>query len=594
MNIHDFCSSLKGDGYAQIVQKGRKGKAEENIKVHIVDKILRDYLNYTAKDLDFEHDSKGKRIDIAVLQANRAKLIIEVKDDKNLTKHVPQAHDYARTKAVSWYVLTNGITWQIYAYFIAGIEVESERLLFEFSVFDQKPAWEEFRKLLGREELLDKFGYNLDQRIKEIKPRVTSDLLMKELQYAKDILFNDLSTEFISKYETSKKFKKEIDQWALKTKLDVTDPNMINKLCMEGAYSLINRVLLYRICECKGSVKKNLNESSIRSWQSMVSAPSGLLRNAFSEGNNFYADFFNFPLFDNIRFEDVSWNELNIHEILSRLSSFDFSEIDEDIIGSAYEKHLSIENRKKIGQYYTPGYVVDYMLEQVQLEEGMRILDPACGSGGFLMKAFDLLSKKNPQLPKIDILKKSIYGSDINPFATQLTKVNLFLKSYNFENSQYDFDNIATADSLAKSINRFKKVSQKKENIDTSYSNSFINYVSQNRDAFGKLQKEGKFDLVIGNPPYISLGAWKSAEIDHEYSEDLQDFLTEYYSKSAEYKISTYAVFIERALELTKENGIVSFIIPDSFLAGKYSSKLRRMILEQSDILEILEDKGFR
>lgn len=92
------------------------------------------------------------------------------------------------------------------------------------------------------------------------------------------------------------------------------------------------------------------------------------------------------------------------------------------------------------------------------------------------------------------------------------------------------------------------------------------------------------FDVVIGNPPYISFGLRNVGKLP-DY---MKAFYNSVYSNSSEYKINIYPIFMQRGLDLTKETGEHSFIVPDSFLLGRYFSKIRSYILEISKISKIL------
>ncbi len=94
-----------------------------------------------------------------------------------------------------------------------------------------------------------------------------------------------------------------------------------------------------------------------------------------------------------------------------------------------------------------------------------------------------------------------------------------------------------------------------------------------------------EFDVVIANPPYISYGLRGGQKM----SETEKEFLRKHFPNSAEYKISLYAVFMDKGLQITKpDGGIEIYIVPDSFLLGRYFSKIREFILRTSEIINIL------
>ncbi len=102
---------------------------------------------------------------------------------------------------------------------------------------------------------------------------------------------------------------------------------------------------------------------------------------------------------------------------------------------------------------------------------------------------------------------------------------------------------------------------------------------------FAEVFKEkGGFDIVIANPPYISFGLRDVGKAKGEWA----DYMRKYYPNSAEYKLSIYAIFIDKGIQLLRDKGILSYITPDSFLLGRYSSKLRTFILQSCKIREIV------
>jgi type I restriction-modification system DNA methylase subunit len=275
--------------------------------------------------------------------------------------------------------------------------------------------------------------------------------------------------------------------------------------------------------------------------------------------------------------------------------SYKFNEIDADILGQMYEKYIS-KIQKAEGIYYTPTYIVDYivnntikpLIKNKKLEDvdKIKVLDMTCGSGSFLLKAFDVfdeyykskdklyLQKKidvenesSTKSTKTKILKNNIYGVDLDKKAVEIAQLNLLLRIAETRYRLPDLrNNIQQGDSL----------------IDDDKIDSVNAFVWTQRFQFNK---EGNgFDIVIGNPPWVSFGLRDVGKLDKKIS----TFYRERYSQSAEYKLSTYALFIQRGIDQLKDGGYMSFILPDSFLLGRYFSKIRRYILDTCEIKKIL------
>ena len=112
--------------------------------------------------------------------------------------------------------------------------------------------------------------------------------------------------------------------------------------------------------------------------------------------------------------------------IAQEISTFDFHEIDEDILKGVYQELIDLDTRHALGEYYTPDWLCERVVQEFQFKEGDRILDPACGSGSFLIAAVHWFRKLNPQIT-VDELNSSIYGIDIHPLSVQIAKTNMLL-----------------------------------------------------------------------------------------------------------------------------------------------------------------------
>lgn len=177
------------------------------------------------------------------------------------------------------------------------------------------------------------------------------------------------------------------------------------------------------------------------------------------------------------------------------------------------------------GAYYTMTEVVDYMLRRARayLPQVRSVIDPACGSGAFLTGALAAFA---------DDLDR-ISGLDADPVALELCRRNVPEAC------------LHEADALLADV-------------------------------------PGGYDLCIGNPPYISSGLRGASAQDCER----QRVLKLRYPRTAQYKINTYPLFIERGLALVRPGGVLGYIVPDSFLTGRYFEGLRRLLLDHT-LLEL-------
>ncbi len=112
--------------------------------------------------------------------------------------------------------------------------------------------------------------------------------------------------------------------------------------------------------------------------------------------------------------------------IAQEISTFNFSDVDEDILKGVYQELIDLDTRHTLGEYYTPDWLCERVLKEFELKEGNRVLDPACGSGSFLIAAIHRLRELNPDIP-VEELNGSIYGIDIHPLSVQIAKTNILL-----------------------------------------------------------------------------------------------------------------------------------------------------------------------
>jgi type I restriction-modification system DNA methylase subunit len=260
--------------------------------------------------------------------------------------------------------------------------------------------------------------------------------------------------------------------------------------------------------------------------------------------------------------------------------SYNFADIDADILGAMYEKYIgTMQKRKEQGIFYTPSFVVEHIvqntlgrvLRKTKYDNlaSIRVLDMACGSGSFLLKSFDVLDQhyrlrdKDYAQTKLDaetngakmtrksmILRNNIYGVDLDPKAVEIAQLNLLLKAAETRYRLPDLrDNIKCGNSL---------ISQ---SLDEG-----LRPFEWNRE-FSGIMNEGGFDVVIGNPPYVRqeelLKIKPNLKINYEVYQSTAD-------------LSVY--FFERAIRMLKNGGYFGMIVSNKWLKAGYGKNLRRYL----------------
>ncbi|MBP2033441.1 hypothetical protein J2Z42_002144 [Clostridium algifaecis] len=272
------------------------------------------------------------------------------------------------------------------------------------------------------------------------------------------------------------------------------------------------------------------------------------------------------------------------------------------ILGYDYENSMNRGRRKKNGAFYTPSSIVDYIIKNTMdnldiiNHPFVKVIDPSCGCGYFLVKAYQFLFDKFAdnlqnirrnflnQVYKIDtacgeetiygdkywsldnlsyhILKNCIYGADIDNEAVKLTKANLKLIS----KMKFNLNtNIICCNSLIKWNENF--ASKKGE---LSCNDILIEFWNK------------KYDYVIGNPPWVSL----SRKFKNKINRELIEYYISQYNGS-KYLPNLYEYFVKRAFEILNCGGRIGFLIPDRFASNIQYRELRKHILKNYNICRL-------
>src|SRR5882724_1292687 len=351
------------------------------------------------------------------------------------------------------------------------------------------------------------------------------------------------------------------------------EENFEDIFCTNTAYVALSRLFFVRICEDSGLTTHKISNSGIAVWRDFVQNIKGnyqdLLDVAFKDVSHVYSSLFEESVFDWFGKGNGLLHDI-LERILFRLNAFDFRVINRDLLGSIYQYFRPRIERKRLGEYYTPVEVVDFILARTGIADDpaimqKRILDPACGSFTFgvrtalaLLRAGVGLSPQN----RIDLVRKCLRGQDINPFSVFLSHLSLLfgLLDIYLEAKRAD-------------------ASFEVKPMDVAIQNSLTASVPSPREIGGMKEEESEtkreqFDYVVGNPPFV-----RNERLPKEDREVLNDLFPALAVRNTD--LSVY--FIYAAIEhFTRENGTLGMVAPIGIANTQMAAYLRNF-LKQKD-----------
>jgi hypothetical protein len=413
------------------------------------------------------------------------------------------------------------------------------------------------------------------------------------------------------------------------------NPDLDGETLTEITQRTLDRLVFLRFLEDKGIETK---ESVARFAQSQSAWPDFVAASKRLNGIYNGIVFRHHDKFDGADFQVDDGIFKEVCQWLSDPQSFYlFDIIPIHTLGSIYERFLGKvivttdkrarveekpEVRKAGGVYYTPEYIVRYIVENTvgKLIEGktpnqiaeMRFADIACGSGSFLLGVYDVLLdyhrkwfNANPDRAKKagcvlrdggawhlslqqrrEILLHNLFGVDIDNQAVEVCQLSLYLKLLEDETTasagayQMEFhetllpslkDNIVCGNSvIGTDILRgelFEPVAERKLNP------------MDFEDRFAEIMKRGGFDAIVGNPPYVR---------PHNIDDETKKYFWQHY-RTFTHKSDLYCCFMEKATRLLKNGGLFSYIVSHGWLRLNSFQELRRFILENYRIRQLVE-----
>lgn len=595
---------------------------EEATKTSFIQPFLKEVLGWNVNDRDEvspEEKISHGRVDYGLKVEGKIKIFIEAKPPKaDLNRHIEQAVSYGyNRKGVPFVLLTD---FEELKLFDVTVKPDSRNLRKGLKIDLRWDSYlEQFDKIwwLSRESVVKG---ELDQLLL-VKPKervpvdkaILEDLTRWRESLAKDI-FRDNSELFHSgEPEKDADYLKEITQ------------------------KILDRIIFMRFCEDRRLVhSRSLKELFEERTDTVGTNTMVFLKEEFRHYN---------IIFDSDLFRPQVWeNSLAIdfkvmREIIEdTYHPYQFDVIPLEVLGNIYEQYLGYtirltdhqlkyeikpEVRKAGGVYYTPEYIVDYIVKNTVgklLQElppkkirKLRILDPACGSGSFLIRAYEemlnyyLNQKKveskskvkqsqlklrdkdaEPHLSireKSQILREHIFGVDIDDQAVEVTKLSLMLKMLEGEHGMVHGRGILPMlDKNIKCGNSLISGDTLELKSDFGEDLYKVNAFDWNVEFRTIMKDESGFDVVIGNPPYVEF-----KRLDPEIKKPIRERF-----ESAKGKFDLFIPFIEQGIRILKKSGYVSYICPSMFLKRDFGEGIRRFITDNTQIAKLTYFNDFQ
>jgi type I restriction-modification system DNA methylase subunit len=610
------------------IQENIRNSKEEQFQEGFLREIFVSIFGYTLNPqpnfnltTELKNIANSKKADGAILKGEDAIAVIELKgtDTTDLDKIETQAFGYKNHHPKCVYVITSN--FEKLRFYIQNAVDHIDFDLFNLTREQFSLMW----LCLAKDNLLN----GLPQKIKE------SSLLQEE----------NITKKLYADYS---KFRE-----AIYNNLVKNNPETDKLLLFKKTQKLLDRFLFIFFAEDRLLLPPNSISEIVKQWTTLKDELDEYVplydrfkkyfgyMNTGYKGKKYDIYAYNGGLFapDEI-LDNISIDDEILHKHTLILSQYDFeTDVDVNILGHIFEHSLGeIENvqaeikgekidtqktrRKKDGIFYTPKYITKYIVENTvgklceekrteldivdeEYAKGRKnrkkdtiktlddkltdyrnwllsltILDPACGSGAFLNQALDFLITEHRKIDDLraqlfgsglvfsdittDILEKNIYGVDLNEESVEIAKLSLWLRT------------AQKGRKLNKLNNNIKCGNSLIDDPEVAGEKAF-NWLKEFPEIFAR----GGFDVVIGNPPYV--GEKGHADI-FESLKKVPKWLEFYRRRS-----NTYYFFIKHGIELLKDNGIQSLIIPREFVSADWANKVRASILNDSTIISIVD-----
>ena len=397
-------------------------------------------------------------------------------------------------------------------------------------------------------------------------------LFVARLEALLDHIGDKLLGPFMEKAQRRPSFRTQIEIWMRTQSWVVSDKTWEENAARAvrfSSYVLLNRLCFYNALRRKYSALPALRVSN--AYRTGEQLRKKLL-DSFDKARLVTGDYQ--TVFDESRADDIPFitNDCvpDWRSVITSLDKYDFAHIDLEVIGALYERLIRPEERHRFGQHYTQPTVVDFINAFSVRSADDVILDPSCGGGTFLVRAYNRKQFLDPSLTHDELLT-TIYGCDILDFACHLSVINLAVRDLIDDDN---FPRIHLGDYL-----------------DVEPAQTFCTHpvaLAVGGLEFGQhtiTLNSLSVDAVVGNPPYIS-SKLLSKEQRRKY---LSRFTARYGSYSWDGSSDILVWFFVHSLQFLVLGGRLSLITQAAWLDVEYGFPLQSWILDHFKIIAVVE-----
>ncbi|MFN8435998.1 MAG: N-6 DNA methylase [Cytophagales bacterium] len=300
--------------------------------------------------------------------------------------------------------------------------------------------------------------------------------------------------------------------------------------------------------------------------------------------------------------ERIGLSDPGLSYIASELAKYSFLDASVDVKGLAYETIVSNTLKQEAGQFFTPRNIVRCMVEMLDPNEDQRVLDPSCGSGGFLVMVLDHVRKKIAKrlYPKLEgpWLQDKMNGHEVNQLVKEYAERNLFGFDFDPDLKKAARMNMVMAGDGHANIFHLNSLAypagDKKDELE-KVKDAITKSIAKGKDKKQKFEFDdarGKFDLIFTNPPFGAKipvndpAILSKFDLGHNWKKNASGAWDKTGLSSSE---PPEILFIDQCYQLLKEGGKLAIVLPDGILGNPNTEYVRAWILRNFKILASID-----